>query len=126
VPDLFVGGKRDLTCVVAVQADRQDQLQLASRRLVAQPALQPGADQVQLGFGHRALQPEQQSIVEIRRRVDAVGVGDQRRGQRAQVKQLMPIRRTACQPGGLQREDQPDMTEPDLGNQLLEPKPLIG
>jgi hypothetical protein len=126
VSDLLVSGERDPPVVLTVQADRQNQLKLAATGLVAQPALQAGADQVQLGLGHRALQPEQQPIVELRRRVDAVGIRDQRRGQRAQIKQLMPIRRGPRQPRGLQRKDQPDMTESDLSNQFLEPEPPVG
>src|SRR3954451_25479908 len=37
----------------------------------------------------------------------------------------MPIRRRARQPRGLQRQDQPDVTEPDLGDQLAEPQPAL-
>ena len=69
--------------------------------------------------------PEQQPVVELARRVHAVGVGDQRPGQRAQIQQLMPVRRRARQPRDLQRQDQPDMPEPDLGDQLLEPEPPV-
>ena len=47
--------------------------------LVAQPAVQPRADQVQLGLGHRALQPEQQPVVEVAPANRPVRVGDQRR-----------------------------------------------
>ena len=54
------------------------------------------ADQVQLGLRHRALEPEQQPVVEIARRVDPVGVGDQRPRQRAQIQQLMPVRRASA------------------------------
>jgi hypothetical protein len=80
VPDLLVGRQHDPAVLVAVEADREVQGQLAALCLVAQPAVQPGADQVQLGLGHRALQAEQQPVIEVLRRVDPVGVGDQRPG----------------------------------------------
>jgi len=81
---------------------------------------------VQLGLGHRAFEAEQQAVVEVRRRVDAVGVGDQRLGERAEVEQLMPVGRGAREPRGLEREDQADVAEPDLGDQFLEGEPIFG
>ena len=56
VPDLLIGRQHDPAVLVAVEPDRQREAQLAARGLVAQPAVQPRADQVQLGLGHRALQ----------------------------------------------------------------------
>jgi hypothetical protein len=58
VTHLLVDGERDLAVLVTIQTDRQGQLQLAARGLVAQAALQPGADQMQLRLAHRALQPQ--------------------------------------------------------------------
>ena len=92
VTDLLVRAQHYPVVVVAVQPDRQRQAQLAARGLVAQPADQSRADEVQLRLAHRALEPEQQPVVEVRRRVHAVTVGDQRAGQRAQVQQPMPVR----------------------------------
>jgi len=57
VTHLLIDSERDLTVLVTIQTDRQGQLQLAARGLVAQAALQPGADQIQLRLAHRALQP---------------------------------------------------------------------
>src|SRR4051812_29087953 len=37
----------------------------------------------------------------------------------------MPVRRRTRQPRGLQRENQADVTEPDLGHQLAEPQPAL-
>ena len=58
---------------------------LALGRLVQAAAAQPGAQNVQLGLGHRALQTEHQPVIVQPRVIDAVGVGDQRVGQRAQI-----------------------------------------
>jgi hypothetical protein len=125
VTHLLVAREHDPVALVALEPDRQVHPQLPPRGLAAQPAVQPRADQVQLGLGHRALEPEQQTVVEVSRRIDAVGVGDQRPRQRAQIQQLMPVRRRPRQPRGLQRQDQPDLSEPDLRNELLEAEPAI-
>ena len=112
-----------LVVVVVVEADRQALPQLTAGGLVPQPGGQPGPDQVQLGLAHRALQTEHQPVVEVGRMVDAVGVGDQRVGQRAQVQQLVPVGVVAGQPADLDAEDDPDPAQPDVGDQILEPLP---
>ena len=76
---------------------------------------------MQLSLTHRSLQPQQQPIVEISRRVHAVRVRDQRAGQRAQIKQLMPVRRRASQSRDLKREDKPDVPKPDLRDHVIQP-----
>ena len=96
--DLLIAGERDPLVLVAVQPDRQREPQLAALGLVPKPAVQPRADQMQLRLRHRALQPQQQPVVEIGRRIDAVDVGDQRACQRAQIQELMPVRGGARQP----------------------------
>jgi len=80
---------------------------------------------VQLRLGDLALEAQQHPIVDILQVIDPVRVGDQRPGQRAQVKQPMPVRRAARDPGGLSREDQPDMAEADLRDHLLECQPAV-
>jgi hypothetical protein len=65
VPDLRISGEGDQPGLVAIQPDGKVHLKLPALGLVPQPAIEPGADQVQLGLGHRALQAEQQPIVEI-------------------------------------------------------------
>ena len=92
VAHLLIGAQDNAPVLVAIQPHREARAQLAAGSLVAQPAVQPGADEVKLGLRHRALQPEQQPVVEVGRRIDAVGVGDQRARQGAQVQQPMPVR----------------------------------
>ena len=48
VTNLLISGQRDRPVLVTVKADRQVLLELAALGLVAQPAVQPRADQVQL------------------------------------------------------------------------------
>jgi hypothetical protein len=57
---------------------------------------------VQLGFAHRALEAEQQAIVEAGRIVDAILVEDQGRGQGAELDQAVPIGRVAGETGDLE------------------------
>ena len=53
-----VGIQHDLAGRVVDEPDRQCHLQFAAAGLGQLTAAQPGPDEVQLGFGHRALQPE--------------------------------------------------------------------
>ena len=122
---LLINAEPDLAILIALQPDRQRQPQLATGRLVLKPTTQPGADQMQLRLRHRALQTEQQSVVEIGGRVDPVRVGDQRAGQRAQIQELMPVRARARQPRDLQRKDHADMPQADLGRELAKPDPGV-
>ena len=117
----LVGSDHHRAVLVVVEPDRQRLPQLPSRGLVPQPGGQPGADQVQLGLAHRALQAEHQPVVEIGRVVDAVGVGDQRVGQRAQIQQLIPVGVVAGQPADLDAEDDPDLPRPTSATRSLNP-----
>src|SRR5919106_480263 len=74
----FVGMEPDLAVVVAPhEADRQAAAQLAAGCFVADAAFETGAEDVQLGFTHRALESEDQPVVEQGRMVHAVGIADQ-------------------------------------------------
>jgi hypothetical protein len=77
----------------------------------------------ELGLAHRPLQPQQQPVVVVHRVVDAVGVGQQRARQRAQLQQLLPVSARAGQPRHLDAQHQPHMPHGDLGDQPLEAHP---
>jgi hypothetical protein len=62
-----VGVEHDLPDQVARQPNRQWHRQLAAAGLGQDPALQAGADEVQLGLAHGALQSEQLPVVEVGR-----------------------------------------------------------
>ena len=55
--------------------------QFASGRLIADPAVEAGPKDIEFRFAHRALQSEQEAIIEQRRVINSVGVADQRVGQ---------------------------------------------
>jgi hypothetical protein len=56
VAHLVIRREHDPPVPIALEPERQIQRELAPLGLVAQAAVQPGADQVQLGLRHRALQ----------------------------------------------------------------------
>jgi hypothetical protein len=123
--DGLVGIEQDLALLLAPdQPDRQRLPQLPALGLVPDPALQPGAEHVQLGLGHRALEPEQQSIVERPGVIQPVSVADHGVGHAAQIQQSVPVDVVARQPRDLQAEHQPGMTERDLRRQPREPRPI--
>jgi len=54
-------------------------------------------DDVQLGLADRALEPEHEPVVVVRRIVDAVEIAQQRPEQRADLDQLVPVAAAAGQ-----------------------------
>ena len=91
--------KEHLAVLLAVdETDRQTPAQLAFGGLVADPALQPGPQRVQLGFRHGPLEAEHEAVVEPPGVVDAVAVSDQGVGHAAEIEQPVPVRGVAGQP----------------------------
>ncbi len=117
---LPIGVEHERAIAVVDQPHGRAHLQLAAARLVQDPALQTCPQHVQFGLAHRALEPEQQAVVEVRRVVHAVLVADQRVGQRADLQQPMPVHRVARQARDLQAEHDAGMPHADLGHQALE------
>jgi hypothetical protein len=121
--DRFVGVDQDLAVLLTPdQPDRQAAAQLATCGLVADPALKAGAQDVQLGLAHRALQPEQQPVVERAGVIEPVAVADHRVGHAAQIKQPIPVDVVARQARDLQAEHQAGAAERDLRGQPGEPR----
>ena len=102
--DLLVWIKDYAIQRVVHEPDWQDLFELTASGLAALAANQPSAKDVELRFAHRALEPQQQPVVEMARIVQAVLIQNQRLAQRAQLEQLMPIGRTARQPRNLESE----------------------
>ncbi len=80
------------------EADRQAAAQFAARCLVADAAVEAGAQHMQLGLAHGALEPKQETIVEQGRMIDAVGIADQRVGEPAEVDEAVPVGIVASEP----------------------------
>ena len=124
--DLLVRVDHGGAVVVVDVADRQRGAQLAAGGGGAFRALQPAGQQVQLGLAHRALQPQQQPVVEVGQVVDAVAVDDQGVGQPGQLQQPGQVRRGAGQPGDLQPEDRADLAQAHPRDQPAEPVAALG
>ena len=107
------GWKQDLPVGLAPdQPDRQAAAQLAAGGLVPDPAVQPGPQDVQLGFGHRALHAQHQPVVEQapdgrRRRRRRSGCRSSRPGPAADTS------RRCCGPAG--RPPAPARSRPGRG-----------
>ena len=117
------GIEDDAILLVIDEPDRQSLTELSLGRLVAEPRGQPVADQVQLGLGHGALQAEHQPVVEVGGVIEAVAVGDERVGHRAQVEQLIPVGVVAGEARHLDPQDDADLPEADVGDEVLEALP---
>ena len=99
LPDGLVGMKQYLAVVLTPnEAGGQSAAQFASSRLVANAAFEARADDVQLGLAHGALEPEQQSVIEPGRMIDAVGIADQRVGH-GHTSRAGGTSRRCCAPG---------------------------
>ncbi len=85
--DLGVGVDHGVAVVVVDEPDRQREAQLPPAGGGTFGALQAAGQEVQLGLRHRPLEPQQQTIVEVRQVVDPVGVDDQGVGQAGQLQQ---------------------------------------
>ena len=81
---------------------------------------------MQLGFAHRALQAQQQTVIEQRRVIYAVGVADERVGHRAQVQQPIPVGVVARHARDLQPEDDAHVRQCDFGGHAGEAVALMG
>ena len=99
----------DRTRLVVEVADRQRGAQLAAGGRGAFGRVQALGHHVQLHLAHRGLQPEQHPVVDIGRIVDAVGVDQQRLGDRGELHQPRHLRVGAGQPRDLQPEDRADL-----------------
>ena len=105
--------------------DRQRDRQLAALGLGQLARQHPLPDQVQFCLAHRSLQAQQQPVVINPRVIDAVRVGEQHAGQRAQLQQLVPVPAGPRQPGHLDAEDNARTSHRDLRDQPGKPLPGI-
>ena len=121
-----VGVECHVAELVICEADGQPDAQLAAGGLGQQPALEPGADEVKLGLGDRALQAEQEPVVDLARVIETVLVADQRPRQRAQLQQPVPVGVVARQPRALQAEHDPGLAQRHVRDEALEPLAVGG
>ena len=75
--NLLVGVQRQAARRLADIADRRVVEQLAAAGLAQPPLVHPGAEEVQLGLAHDALEPQEQAVVEVGRVVQPIVVPQQ-------------------------------------------------
>jgi hypothetical protein len=81
------------------------------------------AEETQFIFGHRALQPKQQPVVDQARVVDSVVVDEEGGHEGAEIDQVMPVAAVACQARRLETEDRPDRAGAYASDEALESWP---
>ena len=119
--NLLVRIEHEAALGVVYQADGGWQTEVTAARLVADASLQPGAEDMELGFGHRAFEPQAEPIVKVGWIIEAVLVQNERLCQRTEFEQPVPIRRIACQAGAFQAHHNADTVSANLGHELLKP-----
>ena len=124
--DLLVRIKHQPAEPIVSKTDWRTQEQFAARCLIQNPALKTCSQHMEFGFAHRALQPEQQPIVEMSRIIDAVLVENQGIGQSADLEKSMPVHRVSREPGHLKPEDDAGTSEADFRDKTLESFPVGG
>src|SRR5690606_35384935 len=92
----------------------------AAAHLVEDAAPQSGFDDMQLSFAHRALEPEQQAVVEVGWVVHAILVENERIGQGTDLQQPVPVRIVSGEPGYLQAHADLRTRYAGIGYQMLE------
>jgi hypothetical protein len=111
-------------CVVG-QPYWQWNLKCAALGFVALAAQQPRFEQMQLCLAHRALQAEQQTVIKVRRVVDAIFIADQTASERTYFQQPLPVGVVASKSRNLKAQQNTRMTDGNLTDQPLEPVALL-
>jgi hypothetical protein len=83
--------------------------ELSTPRLGADGLDQALLDDMKLGLAHRGLQPQEQAVVVGAWVVQALTVGNQSEGDRADVEQMIPVTIRAGETGDFQRQDEADL-----------------
>ena len=92
---ISIGDDAALVIVAKAHGQREPQFTLAC--LVQLAALEAPAQEMQLGLRHRALEPQEQPIVEVASVVHAIHIDDHRVAQCAQFEQAVPVQIRARQ-----------------------------
>src|SRR4029077_15674192 len=116
--DRLIRMEADLAILLAPdETNRQAAPQFAASGLVANPAVKTRSYDMQLSLPHGALETEQQSIVEHRGMIDAVGIADEGVGEAAQIEQAIPIGVVPGEAGDFEAEHDADMAEGDFSGE---------
>lgn len=108
------------------EADGQSQLQLSAADLGHVSAMHSRAQHMQLGFTHRALQAQEQPVIEMHWVVDAILVQDQCVAQSADLEQSMPIAAVARQSRDFEAHHNASAAHADFADQMLKTCAVFG
>lgn len=98
-------------------ANREHELQVPALCFLTYRFLTALPEQVEFELAHRAFEPQQESVIEQPRIIDAVGIYNQCSHQPTQFDQVMPVTTVAGQARSLDTEDCTHVSIAYLGNQ---------
>ena len=122
--DLLVRIEDELAPGGDEKAQRRTHPQLAAAGFIELPSDQARPQHMQLGFAHRALEPQQQAVIEVGGIVEAILVENERLTQRTDLQQTMPIARIPSESRDLEAHDYADTAQADVGDESLEAAPF--
>ena len=102
------------------EANRRTDDELASPGLLVARRERPLAQEVELVLVEAALQPPQQPVVALARRIDSLLIDQQRVDDAAHLDELLPVAAIAREPRDLPGRHRADLAEADLGHHALE------
>ena len=117
---LLVGVEGQAASRLADIADRRVVEQLAAAGLVQPPLVHPGAEEVQLGLAHDALETQEETVVEVGRVVEPIVVAQEGAEQAAGAHQGDPVGVGAGQAAGVLAQKDADMIESEFREDVLE------
>jgi hypothetical protein len=118
--DSFVGVEGDRAVGLTDQADGEGYGQFAALGLVFAGGGEAAAEEMEFGFGEGAFETEEEAVVVGMGVVDAVGVGEEGVGEGTEFEEAVPVGIGAGEAGDLSAQDEADVTEGDVGDELLE------
>src|SRR5262249_50504823 len=116
--DGFIRVETNLAVLLAPdKADGQAAPEFPARRLIPNAAIEARAQNVQLCFAHCALQPQQQSVIEHRRVIEAVAITNQGVSEAGKIDEAIPFGIVAGQARDFQTEHEANTGKGDLRGQ---------
>ena len=126
LPDAFVRIEDHGAIWLVEQADGEVQLQFPPLRLVLPGREEPPPEEMQFGFGQGPLEAQEQTVVVGVGIVDSIRVGEEGVGEGTEFEEAVPVGAGSGEAGNLDPEDQTDVSQGNLGGELLEPGPQVG
>src|ERR1700751_5525688 len=107
-------------CLTPNQSDWQSAPQFTACRLVANSAVEAGAQHMEFSLRHGALESEYQPIIKHAGMIDTIGIADERIGGAAEVEQSIPIGVVARHSRDFQPKHNAHVSKGDLSGHVSE------